>query len=449
MNSDSPGAPTSRHLLFIAETIPVDGIGSAVIFQRHLRRLVDHGWTVHVISHFAAPESPACFWQHTQLPSRQPWWPPVRRHWRPSVWLRTMLERQHLRSTLDALPAQGVVVVTQFWDDISVLAASIAHRRGWPLGVFHHDDEIGWEPDPRLQGYLHWKSARVAATAARIWPVSQKLVAQLPPAAQPKCRVLRPLPGSFGIPAPQWSEVEPRGLRIGYAGKTYGGFQPLLRTLADRLAAHGGTLELITDPENAQKLQKCGIALIDQPSEASTMLAYMGRDPNSPKLSDTEDAFKELAKIRPYIKLFSNNVIQDVASGDICITTGWSGDYNVMKRRAKAAGKDFDIRYATPKGATGLWFTMMGIPKDSKNKEAAHKWINFLLSPEIAAENTNEITYTSAVGAARTLIKPELANDPFLYPSEAQMAEYFAFKPQDTGLLRATNKLWLRYKSGL
>lgn len=256
MNSDSPGAPTSRHLLFIAETIPVDGIGSAVIFQRHLRRLVDHGWTVHVISHFAAPESPACFWQHTQLPSRQPWWPPVRRHWRPSVWLRTMLERQHLRSTLDALPAQGVVVVTQFWDDISVLAASIAHRRGWPLGVFHHDDEIGWEPDPRLQGYLHWKSARVAATAARIWPVSQKLVAQLPPAAQPKCRVLRPLPGSFGIPAPQWSEVEPRGLRIGYAGKTYGGFQPLLRTLADRLAAHGGTLELITDPENAQKLHQ-------------------------------------------------------------------------------------------------------------------------------------------------------------------------------------------------
>jgi hypothetical protein len=256
LSSNSTRTPISKHLLFIAETIPVDGIGSAVIFQRHLRRLADHGWTVHVISHFAVPESPACFWQHTQLPSRQSWWPPVRRHWRPSVWLRTLLERQHLRSTLDALPAQGVVVVTQFWDDISVLAASIAHRRGWPLGAFHHDDEIGWEPDPRLHGYLHWKRAHVAAAAARIWPVSQKLVAQLPPAAQPKCRVLRPLPGSFGIPAPQWSEVEPRGLRLGYAGKIYGAFQPLLRTLADRLAAHGGTLELITDPENARKLHR-------------------------------------------------------------------------------------------------------------------------------------------------------------------------------------------------
>jgi hypothetical protein len=29
------------------------------------------------------------------------------------------------------------------------------------------------------------------------------------------------------------------------------------------------------------------------------------------------------------------------------------------------------------------------------------------------------------------------------------MADYFVFKPQETDLLRATNKLWLRYKSGL
>ena len=57
--------------------------------------------------------------------------------------------------------------------------------------------------------------------------------------------------------------------------------------------------------------------------------------------------------------------------------------------------------------------------------------------------------YTNAVPASKPMIKPELANDPFLYPSEAQMADYFVFKPQETDLLRATNKLWLRFKSGL
>ena len=242
-------------------------------------------------------------------------------------------------------------------------------------------------------------------------------------------------------------------------GNIYGvpyvwGTEGLVVNMTKAKQAWGGdlpplTFDLLFKPENAKILAKCGIALIDQPSEASMMMAYMGRDPNSTKLSDTQDAFKELAKIRPYIKFFSNNMISDVASGDVCISTAWSGDYNVMKRRAKAAGKDFDIRYATPKGGTGLWFTLMGIPKDSTNKDAAHKWINFLLSPEIAAEITNEITYTNAVPASKPMIKPELANDPFLYPSEAQMADYFVFKPQETDLLRATNKLWLRYKSGL
>ena len=178
------------------------------------------------------------------------------------------------------------------------------------------------------------------------------------------------------------------------------------------------------------------------------MLAYMGRNPNTQKTSDFEDAHKELMKVRPFVKLFSSNVINDMAGGDICITTGWSGDYNVMKRRAKAAGRDYDIRYAAPKGATNLWFTMMGIPKDAANKEAAYKWINFLISPEIAAEITNHITYPNAVTAAKTWIKPELLADRFLYPSDAEMAEYYVTEPIEDDVMRASNRLWLRYKSG-
>ena len=206
--------------------------------------------------------------------------------------------------------------------------------------------------------------------------------------------------------------------------------------------------DLIFKPEYASKLAHCGVALIDSPSAAITMLAYMGRNPNSQQLSDTEEAFKQLLKIRPYVKLFSSNVINDIASGDICISTGWSGDFNVMRRRAKAAGKDYDIRYYTPKGATGLWFTMMGIPKDAANKDAAYKWINFLLQPEIAAEITNHITYSNAVPASKPMIKPEIVSDPYLYPSETAMAEYFTYDPQEDDLLRASNKLWLRFKSG-
>ena len=127
---------------------------------------------------------------------------------------------------------------------------------------------------------------------------------------------------------------------------------------------------------------------------------------------EVDEAHKELMKVRPFVKLFSYNTINDFAGGDLCIATGWSGDYNVVKRRAKAAGRDEDIRFVAPRGQAGLWFTMMGIPKDAANKEAAYKWINFLLQPDIAAETTPQITYPSAVSAAKALVAPELASDP-------------------------------------
>lgn len=241
-------------------------------------------------------------------------------------------------------------------------------------------------------------------------------------------------------------------------GNRYGvpyvwGIEALVVNVTRARQAFGGDLpplgfDLLFKPEYASKLQKCGIAMIDSPSTYQSMLAYLGRNPNPTRASDVDEAHKELLKVRPYVKLFSYSTINDFAAGDLCLATGWSGDYNVMKRRAKAAGRDEDIRFVSPKGQGGLWFTMMGIPKDAANKEAAHQWINFLLSPEIAAETTNHITYANAVPASKALLRPELAQDPVLYPDESHMAELFTYNPIEDDLLRAENKLWLRYKSG-
>lgn len=241
-------------------------------------------------------------------------------------------------------------------------------------------------------------------------------------------------------------------------GNRYGvpyvyGIEALVINLTRAKEVFGGelpplSLDLLFKPEYAAKLAKCGIGLIDSSSIYATTLAYLGRDPNSTSLKDLDDAHRELMKIRPYVKLFSYNMINDFAGGDLCVANGWSGDVHVMKRRAKAAGKDYDIRLVSPKGKGGLWFTMMGIPKDAANKEAAYKWINFLLTPEIAAETTNHITYPSVVTAAKALVAPELANDPTLYLSEAAAADLFSYTPQEDDLLRAFNKAWLRYKSG-
>jgi len=205
---------------------------------------------------------------------------------------------------------------------------------------------------------------------------------------------------------------------------------------------------LIFKPELAAKIKGCGISMADSPADVfPAMLAYMGRNPNSKKASDYEDAAKELKKIRPYITQFSSSFLNDVAGGDICVALGWSGDARVIARRIREAHQNVEIIYVTPKGQTGLWFTMMGIPADAPNKDNAYKWINFLLRPDIAADITNAITYPTAVPLAKKTIRPDLLADKSIYPGEDAMKEFFVFAPVETDISRLMNRLWVQFKS--
>jgi putrescine transport system substrate-binding protein len=207
--------------------------------------------------------------------------------------------------------------------------------------------------------------------------------------------------------------------------------------------------DLLFKPELVSKLHRCGVSIVDQASDVfPVVLAYMGRNPNSKTPSDYRDAYEVLRKIRPYVDQFSSTYLNDMAGGDMCIAMGWSGDAGVIRRRAAQAHQNFEIRYVAPKGQTGLWFTMMGIPKDAANKDNAYKWINHMIDPGVAADITNAITYPTAVPAAKRLVRPELASDPTIFPSPDAVKDYFVFAPIDPEILHMITKLWLDFKAG-
>jgi putrescine transport system substrate-binding protein len=206
--------------------------------------------------------------------------------------------------------------------------------------------------------------------------------------------------------------------------------------------------DLLFKPEVVQKLHKCGVSMVDSASDVfPVVLAYMGRNPNSKSPADYKDAFQVLRKIRPYIDQFSSTYLNDMAGGDMCIAMGWSGDAGVIRRRALQAHQKFEIRYVTPAGQTGLWFTMMGIPKDAANKDNAYKWINHMIDVKVAADITNAITYPTAVPDARKLVKAEFASDTTIFPAPADIESYFIFAPIDPDILHLITKMWLEFKA--
>ena len=61
----------------------------------------------------------------------------------------------------------------------------------------------------------------------------------------------------------------------------------------------------IFEPKNAAKLAKCGITILDAPTDVFGSVAiYKGLDPNSEKPEDLAVVEETLTKIRPYVKIF-------------------------------------------------------------------------------------------------------------------------------------------------
>ncbi len=208
---------------------------------------------------------------------------------------------------------------------------------------------------------------------------------------------------------------------------------------------------LLFDPKSAGKLKQCGVSVLDEPTDVfPEVLHYLHKDPASTNPSDYQAAFEVLKQIRPDIAQFnSSGYINDLASADICLALGYSGDVNIAKHRALEAHKSYQISYVIPKSGAPVGFDIMGIPKDAPDPDSALAWINFIEKPEVNAEITNKVYYPTANLAARKYVSPELANDPTIYPPESVMKTLFPLKPMPADILRLEHRLWSQLKSGI
>jgi putrescine transport system substrate-binding protein len=172
------------------------------------------------------------------------------------------------------------------------------------------------------------------------------------------------------------------------------------------------TWRLIFDPANLRRFQDCGIHVLDAVEELfPAALNFLGLDPNSKRDADLRRAAELLRSISPFIRKFhSSEYISALASGEICLAVGYSGDILQARKRAKEAAEGtgrpaIEINYAIPNEGALMWFDNFVIPRDAQNPDAAHRFIDFMLRPEMAARNVVTTEFASGNLAAQRLIR--------------------------------------------
>lgn len=206
----------------------------------------------------------------------------------------------------------------------------------------------------------------------------------------------------------------------------------------------------IFDPKLIAKFKDCGVSVLDASDELLKItLAWMGRDPNSEKEEDLKAAEEKLMAIRPFIrKIHSSQYIEDLANGDLCIALGWSGDILQSRDRAAEAGQGVVIKYAIPKEGTIVWFDMLAIPADAKHPKNALAFINYLMEPQVAANNSNFVNYANGNAASFPMVKDEVKNDPGIYPTPEVKAKLFPSLAYSEDFTRLMTRMWTRFTTG-
>jgi putrescine transport system substrate-binding protein len=261
---------------------------------------------------------------------------------------------------------------------------------------------------------------------------------------------------------PNWKNLDPRVLTLQAAADpgnahavpylhSINGFAYNVDMIRARMPnAPLDSLQMIFNPDIVRRFADCGVTFLDSPDDTLQLaLAYLRLDPNSSKRADFEAAQSMLLRVRPYIRAFdSTEYMNGLANKELCIAMSWSSDYATIEARARAAGVPVKLAFTVPKEGANLNFSSLLIPADAPHPEAAHKFLNFILQPDVIAEITNEIHYGNDNLAANALVRPEILNDPAIYPTPSIRARLYGTNDMDIATARMRTRIWTRIKTG-
>lgn len=215
-----------------------------------------------------------------------------------------------------------------------------------------------------------------------------------------------------------------------------------------------GTVGIVFNPEQLGEKKISGwndlwdpelknqILMVDGAREAMGIglnsLHYSLNDTNKEHL---QEAKEKLDKLTPNIKAIVGDEIKMLmANEEAAIGIVWSGDAaDIMAENEK-------LDYVVPEEGSNLWFDNMVIPKTAKNIDGAHQFINFMLDPKNAAQNTEYVSYSTPNKTALNYLPEDVVNDERFYPDEALTEKLEVYENLGKRMLAYYNELYLEFK---
>jgi len=207
------------------------------------------------------------------------------------------------------------------------------------------------------------------------------------------------------------------------------------------------TWALIFEPKYLEQIKGKVTVLNSQRELMAAAMRYLGYSVQETDLAKWEQAKRLIVAAKPYWATFSNSThIKDLAIGNIWVAHGYSNDMYRAREDAKAAQRPFSIGFATPKEGAVLAVDSFVLHQSGPRPELAHRFIDFMLAGENAADVSNLIGAGNPNAAAAAYVKPEIAAEPGIFPPPATLATLEMLRDFDPKMRRALSRMWTEIK---
>lgn len=184
------------------------------------------------------------------------------------------------------------------------------------------------------------------------------------------------------------------------------------------------------------------IILVDSARETVGMsLNALNYSLNTTDLNELRAATDYLKELKPNVKaIIGDEVTQLMINKEANVALTWSG------QAADMMAENEDIDYIVPEEGSNLWFDNIVIPRTASNLEGAHAFINFMLDPEVAAQNAEYVGYSTPNLTALNYMDEEIIKDERFYPDEQTRNHLEVYRNLGLELLGVYNEYFLEFK---
>jgi spermidine/putrescine transport system substrate-binding protein len=171
-------------------------------------------------------------------------------------------------------------------------------------------------------------------------------------------------------------------------------------------------------------------------------LKVLGYSGNSADPNEIKAAYELLQKLAPNVTVYNSDTPAiPFLSGEVEIGMIWNGSAYMAQQENPS------ITMVYPKEGAVLWMDNLSIPSGAENIQSAYKLINFLMRAEVSAQISKNIGYPTANTKAQTLLKPKLAKNRLIYPSQSVIdnGEFQSDLDEETTALY--NSYWQKLKT--